>query len=292
MNTSYSTSPQESTGTPSFGDKLLWLLKGFIYPIWSRPYYREAAIKPMGAALVFLVLFALLQSFVSTVSVGINLTQVSREIEAAYQSGEMPDIRIESGRATVSGSGKYLIENNRQIIAIDTTGELLEIDTSRYSEGVLLTRNELHIVNEDGYQVMPLRDLNEIFGNPIILDGATVSGMWSTLTLIIIILVLGGGFFFFSLGRFLYLALLGLLVWGAVSLSNPRFDFAKILITGIYANVPATYIIFILRKIGASFFGLRGIILLVFWGLAIAFILKSEKENSALEKGGDYSEIT
>lgn len=289
MNTSISSNPEQPAGPTPFLDKLIWLLKGFVYPIWSRPYYREAAKRSVGAALIFLLLFALLQSIVSTVSVGLNLAQVSREIEAAYLSGEMPDITIESGLATVSGSGRYLIESNRQIIAADTTGEILEIDTDLYSEGVLLTRDELHIVNEDGYQVVSLSDLNKTFGNPIVLDGASVSGLWSSLALIILIVVLGGGILFYSVGRFIYLALLGLLVWGAVSLSSPKYDFGKILITGIYANVPTTYITFILRKVGASFFGMRGLILFVFWGIALAFILKTDQIDPALEQGGEES---
>ena len=32
--------------------------------------------------------------------------------------------------------------------------------------------------------------------------------------------MLGGGLLFFSLGRFVYLTLLGLIVWGAVSISH------------------------------------------------------------------------
>jgi len=268
---------QKGQGTTSFIDQLIWLLKGFVYPIWSRPFYRDAAKKSMGAALVFLLAFAALQSLVSTFSVALNLSQFSSEIEAAYLRGDIPDISIENGLATASGSGQYLIENNRQIIAVDTTGAIREIDTNRYSEGVLLTRNEIHLVNEDGYQVLQLSELNQAFGNPIVLNSATVTNLWSSIALIINLVILGGGFLFYSLGRFIFLALLGLLVWGAVSINNKGFDFGKILITGIYANVPTTYLMFIIRKVGGNFFGLRGIILFVIWGIAIAYVLKGER---------------
>ena len=268
---------QKEQGTTGFVDQLIWLLKGFVYPVWSRPFYRDAAKKSMGAALVFLLAFAALQSLVSTFSVALNLSQFSSEIEAAYLRGDIPDISIENGLATASGSGQYLIENNRQIIAVDTTGAIREIDTNRYSEGVLLTRNEIHLVNEDGYQVLQLSELNQAFGNPIVLNSATVTNLWSRIALIINLVILGGGFLFYSLGRFIFLALLGLLVWGAVSINNKGFDFGKILITGIYANVPTTYLMFIIRKVGGNFFGLRGIILFVIWGIAIAYVLKGER---------------
>lgn len=270
----------QSQDASSFLEKTIWLLKGFVFPIWSRPYYREAAGKSMGAALIFLLIFAFFQSIVSTFSVALNLSQFEREIERAYLNGEVPNITIENGRATASGSGQYMIENGRQIIAVDTTGVTREIDTVRFSEGFLLTSDEFHLVNEDGYQVIPLSDLNKTFGNPIVLDAASVTGFWGKIALIIDMIMLGGGLLFFSLGRFVYLTLLGLIVWGAVSISHKRFDFGKILITGIYANVPTTYLMFVLRKVGISFFGLRGMILFVIWGIAIAYVLKVDNGDN------------
>ena len=235
----------------------------------------------MGAALVFLLVFAILQTMVNTITVSINLGQFGREIEAAYLSGDIPNIRISNGRATVSGSGRYIFESNRQIIALDTTGAMQEINTKQYSEGFLLTQDEFHLVNEDGYQVLPLSDLNSTFGDPIVLNADSMTNLWSSISLVIRVIVLGGGFLFYSLGRFLYLALLGLLVWGAVAITNKNVDFNKILITGIYANVPTTYLMFILRKLGITFFGLRGVILFVIWGIAIAYVLNADKADPA-----------
>jgi hypothetical protein len=272
--------PPENQEPTTFLQKVTWLFKGFVYPIWSRPYYKEAASKSMGTALVFLLVFALLQTIVASISVSLSLSNFNDEIDTAYLSGEIPDITIENGIATVSGVGRYIVENNRQIIAVDTTGTMQEINTNQYSEGFLLTRTDFHLVNEDGYQVIPLSDLNQTFGNPIILNADSVTGLWSKLAVFINVLVLVGGYLWFSIGRFIYLALLGLIVWGAVSISHKNVDFAKILITGIFANVPTTYIIFILRKIGFSFFGLRGLILFVIWGIAIAYILKKETSET------------
>jgi hypothetical protein len=259
-----------------FEDKLIWFLKGFIYPLWNRPYYKKATQKRMWPALLFLLGFAILQTGIASTTAAINLARFGRDIDTAYQSGEIPEIRIENGIAVVSGTGSYQIENNRQFIGIDTTGEIREIDTSRFSEGILLTRTELHLVNEDGYQVLPLSDLNNTLGNPITLDGPSISRLWSGVALFVNIAVIVGGFLFYSFGRFIYLVLLGLLVWAAVSLSRKKVDFAPILITGIYANVPATYILFTLRKIGATFFGLRAIVLLIIWGLVISYVLNEE----------------
>ena len=57
----------------------------------------------MGAALIFLLVFACFQSIYSTISLAINLNQFGREIDSAYLNGEIPDITIENGIATASG---------------------------------------------------------------------------------------------------------------------------------------------------------------------------------------------
>jgi hypothetical protein len=276
-----------SGGSPDksevFSDKLIWLLKGFVYPLWNRPYYKEAASRGMGIALVFLLLFALLQTIVTATTVATSLSGFGGEIQEAYSSGEIPDIRIANGVASTSGSGKYLIENNRQLVGIDTTGSTSEIDTSQYSEGVLLTRTDLHLVNEDGYQVFPLTELNQTFGDPIVLDAASVTRLWSRIAVFINLSVFFGGYLFYSVGRFIYLVLLGLIVWAAASLSKKGVDFAPVLITGIFANVPTTYLMFILRKVGFNFFGLRALILFAIWGIAIAFVLKMREGESTLD---------
>ena len=43
---------------------------------------------------------------------------------------------------------------------------------------------------------------------------------------------------------------------------------------------PTTYLMFILRRVGVSFFGLRGIFLFVIWGIAIAYVLKVENPDT------------
>jgi hypothetical protein len=109
MNYTQSIDHQENPETTSILQYFVWLAKGFVYPIWSRPYYKEASHKPMGTAFVFLLVFGVLQAIISTGSIALNLNQFGREIEEAYLSGEIPDIVIEDGIASVSGSGRHII---------------------------------------------------------------------------------------------------------------------------------------------------------------------------------------
>lgn len=286
-NLDFGQADQPEGGKERSAEKLIWLLKGFIYPLWNRPYYKEAAKRGMGLTLVFLLFFAILQTIVTTTTVASSLSRLSTEIKQAYESGKIPDIRIENGIASTSGSGKYLIEDNRQLVGIDTTGATSAIDTSRFSEGILVTRTEVHLVNQDGYQIISLTDLNQTFGNPIVLDSASVTRLWSRIAVFIDLAVFFGGYLFYSVGRFIYLVVLGLVVWAAVSLSKKGVDFAPVLITGIFANVPTTYLMFLLRIIGFTFFGLRALLLFGIWGIAIAYVLKEPGGQPASGLSGD-----
>jgi len=265
-----------------FMSKLLWLFKGFIFPCFSPAFYEKAAKKRLIIAVVFLFIFAIIQSLISVVSASLSMRVFSEEIKRAYEQGTFPIISIKDGIASVKGIQPYVYSSKRDVIVIDTTGKVQEIDTKTFSRGILLTRTELHFVNEDGYRVVPLNDLHESFGNPIILDKDHVLKLWSTLILVIDLVVLVFGFLWNSVVRLGYIALIGLLVWGVVSLMRKGLGFSPILITGIYANVPALYLSFILKKVGVSFFSLNTILLVIIWAIALISVLM--KENDTLKE--------
>ena len=272
----------EENDLPGSSTDLVWFLKGFIYPIWSRVYYREASQKRVITALLFLCLFAFVQTSITTIKVAWNMSKFGREIEVSYEEGEMPHIVIENGIATASGSGEFIYEQNRQIVGVATNGQMETIDTRYYSEGFLLTQTDLHILNEDGYQTFPLISLNETFGNPIILDAEHVLGIWNKFSIIIDLVVLVGAFLWHSVIRFFYTAILGLLIWGVISLKNKNFPFGKILITGIYANIPTIYLVFVLNQININFLFLHTIILIIIWSIAIQAVLKPDNFDSSI----------
>lgn len=255
---------------------LVWFLKGFVNPIWSRVYYREASRKRVITALLFLCLFAFVQTSITTIKVAWNMSKFGREIEVSYEKGDVPLIVIENGIATASGGGEFIYEQNRQIVAIDTNGQMETIDTHFYSEGFLLTQTDLHFLNEDGYQTIPLTSLNEIFGNPILLDAEHVLGLWNKLSVIIDLVVLVGAFLWHSMIRFFYTAILGLIIWGAVSIKNKDIPYGKILIPGIYANIPTIYLVFVLKQINFNFLFLHTIILVIIWSVALRAVIKPD----------------
>jgi len=267
-----------------FVSSMLWLLKGFVFPCWSRTFYKKATEKKVITAVVFFLIFAFVQTSVSAIQVAIAMKSVGSEISRAYESGEFPTITIKDGIASVDGTEPYIFSSQRDVVAIDTTGNTQEIDTKAYSRGLLLTRTEIHFVNEDGYQVLPLADLHASFGNPILIDKTQVLDLWQKVALAINLIATIGVFVWNSLVKFAYIALLGMVVWGIISIKRRGTGFGIILITGIYANVPTLYINFILKKLGVSFFSLYTLLLIIVWAIALRFVLKEkDKDLSTLD---------
>jgi len=266
------------TNAPSTSDdmqggfiaELTWILKGLLYPCWSGSFYRATARRRLIFALIFFLLFAFLLTSISTIRIVLSMSELGTEIETAFERGEFPTITVRDGIAFVDGPQPLVIvDEGRRFFAIDTSGKFQEIDLSRYSEGFLLTKTSLHILDDREYRHIPLIELHEVFGNPIVLDERQVLEIWDTVALFINWIVFIGLSLWNSLIRFAHIALAGLVIWGIVSIKRSGTSFGPILITGIYANVPAIYGHFLLGKIGFAFLGSYSILLIVIWAIAL-----------------------
>ncbi len=280
--TEFQTLPAKELEEGDFVSSLLFMAKGFLFSCGNGNFYKEATRKKLIVSIFFFFIFACVITSVATLQLMIGMSDVGNEIQGAYDRGEFPTIIIEDGIAEVDQTEPFVFINNRQFVAIDTTGEITEIDTRSYSEGFLLTRTELHFVNEDGYQAMLLSDLHETFGNPIVIDKTQANNIWKTIAIWIGVLAFIGLLFWNTLVRFTYIMLIGLPIWGIVSLSKKDVSFSLILSTGIFATVPVVYLKFLLDLANVNFFSLYTILFLIAWGLALRAVFKEPKETPAL----------
>ncbi|MCP4367315.1 MAG: DUF1189 domain-containing protein [Deltaproteobacteria bacterium] len=264
--------------------RFLFFIKGLVYPCGSGSYYRAASEKRLLWGIVFFFFFALVITVVATFRVSFALYQLGGEIKGAYEREEFPTIVIRDGIAQVDGPQTLVFEDRRNIFAIDTTGDMDEIDTRSYSQGILLTRTELHVVSDEGYEVMSLDDLNKSFGNPIVLDKDQALELWKTASLWLMVLASVGILIWNSFIRFAYIVVLGLVVWGIVSIIRKGVNFSPILIVGILANVPVIYLRFILKQLNVNFFSLYTILLVAVWAFALRAVFKTSnvEEMAAL----------
>jgi hypothetical protein len=254
-----------------------WFFSGAVLPMGSLSFYRKAARKSVGSAILFFVFFTLVISTLLTINFGVGMFSVRGQIQEAYANGDIPEVTITDGIAEVDAQQPVILFNQeaasgqRTLVAIDTTGKLREIDIDRFEQGLLLTRTELHVLNrQNGYQVLPLTQLHTMFEqDPILINAETVSQLWGTMSIIIVILA----FIFLALWhtvvRLMIISMVALILWGIISLMKPNTGFGPVIITGLYAIVPAIYFSHLFGRSEVWLPGLQTLLLLGFWVIGL-----------------------
>jgi hypothetical protein len=253
-----------------------WLGAGFVLSCFSPTFYYRAARIPLVFAMGFFFLFALIGSTLQTMGLARGMFQVAGRIWDVHAEGDFPTITIAGGMAEVDAPQPYIIyDQNRTLVALDTTGVLMDIDRERYSQGLLLTRRHLILLTGWGdYSRQSLRDLQLAAGTaPIVLDGDTVTGTMTALGTIATVIGFLVLFLWNSIGRLAVLILIALFFWTAAFLLRKETSFGEIASVGIYSIVPATYLHLLLSQVGVSFLGLFTLLSAVIWlgALFLAF---------------------
>ncbi len=274
----------QPASAPGFLENVAWFFSGAVLPMGSLSFYRNATRRTVGLAVLFFIVFTVFISVLTTITVGIGMADVVSYIHDGYASGRIPTITISNGMAQVDGPQPLVLldeetSNGSTLMAIDTTGRLQEIDQSRYVQGFLLTRYELHVLNNTGrYQRMPLSEINAMFSSdPLIINEQSITNAWVTLGAVITILALIGLVLWNTVVRLMIIAMIALILWGIGSLFKPKIGFGPFIVTGLYAIVPAIYVSHLLTRSEASFPGLQTLLLMVFWAAGLLAALSGGK---------------
>jgi hypothetical protein len=247
-------------------EALTWLGRGFFQPLYSVAFYRAVCRRPLVDAILFFIAFGVLSTLVATFRLTRDLGSAADELERVFATEEIPEIVIANGVATVRAPQPVvLLDEEGTIVVLDTSGRYQSIDRSRYSQGILLTRDNLHLLSDSDYRITDLVDLNQAFGDPIVVNRGTALEFWQTFSRIFAAASLVGIGLWLTLARFIWLTFLAVLVWGILSALKVRSEYGPVLAAGIYALVPAVYITFLLGQVGVRFCGIETILLLIFW---------------------------
>jgi hypothetical protein len=263
---------KKEVGTGCLG-QLGWFFSGTVLPMGSFSYYRRAAQKSVGSAILFFAFFTLVISTLSTINVAVGAFSVIGSIQQAYKDGEIPEITISNGIAEASGEQPFIIlddtttSGQSMFVAVDTSGTIRRIDTSQYTQGFLLTQTELQMVTpQNGFQAIPLRELNTAFEkDTIIINAQTVSQAWGVMSTVVVIVAFIFLVLWHTVVRLMVISMIALILWGIVALIKPNIGFGLIINTGLYAVVPAIYLSHLFSRSNITFPGLQTFFLLVFW---------------------------
>ena len=76
-------------------------------PLVSLTFYRKAARRKVGLALLFFLVFTLLITILATISLGNSMADVTQDIRQSFEEGSFPEIIIEDGIAKVDAADSH-----------------------------------------------------------------------------------------------------------------------------------------------------------------------------------------
>ena len=251
---------------------LAFFLSGLVLPLGSLTFYRKASQRRVAVAILFFLLLTCGITVFVTIKGAASLWSFQNDIQKSFDEGKFPEITIQDGIAQVKGAQtRVLMDDPQMFVAIDTTGQYTGIDRSKYQQGFLLTRDTLYFLSQNGqYRSIPLSEVNTAFNqNPIVINAQTSIYYWQIFSVIFAVFLFLILILWNTVVRLMYVAMLALLVWGVASLIRPNVGFGPIIITALYALVPAIYIsdLFDLAKV--SFPGLQTLLFIPFWAAGL-----------------------
>jgi len=270
---------QDSPASEAFDRSAAWLLAGFVLPFASPKYYRRSANRPVSHALTFFFILMSVVSALTITKMGYNFYTFYQSIETAYQEDAFPVITIEDGVAHVPGPQPLvLVDEERTLVVIDTTGKYQSIDRNKYDVGLLLTRKQLHLVNQQGqYERMDLHDLNMMFQtNPIVINQETVQDFMSRMLSVIAVFASVIAWLWNVFAWMAYLAVIAVGIWLTLTMFRGNIEFGLVFNTGLLAMLPMQLLKYALIQAQIAFPFMQTALLLFFWTIALVLVFSSE----------------
>jgi hypothetical protein len=264
---------------------------GLVLSWFSPTFYIHAARRKVISALLFFFVFTSAIAVLQSISLTYSMFAVRDSIVKAYEQNHVPTIRIEDGIAEVDGPEPLvLMDQNEMLVVVDTTGQhYTEADLRRYQQGFLINRTELLMLQQGGrLQSIPLASFHEMLNqNPIVIDKQWVAGAWDTFTAGFGIASLIALWLWHVPIRLAYMLVLALVMWGIASLFRKNTGFGPVLITGMYALVPALIVRFMLSLFNFYFPSLVTLILVFVWSMGLIAALRPLSVLSLIKPGLD-----
>jgi hypothetical protein len=260
----------------------------WILPCFSPWFYADAmrrrARQAVGFFIIFTFLLTIWQSGLIANLIFRTTNQSLIYIANAYAAGQVPSIVISRGIAEVYGPQPQVLAIAAPIwVATDLADTLPPVDRQRYLYGCVLTRTSVRVWYQGLYGELSLWGLQQLTGlDPIVIMSSTVSnygmllatGVWAAVSILLLVWNI--------VVQLVFVFVVGLLIAGVLALVRPATRFRPVLIAGLYAVVPATYLSLYLTQ-GFGYPGLAFALLLPIWALALFMAWAARRSRQKLK---------
>jgi hypothetical protein len=233
-------------------------------------------------AFAFFVIFGAVLAVLQTIQVTSDFGEARAAIDNAFASGQVPEVIIEDGQATVLAPQPFVaVDEGGSLVVLDTTGEYTgrELAQGGYESGLILTRDTIYGFDDQGRMTQfRLSELDQVFPFRIhfnatflrrfidLAQGAVFVGLltWRS--------VLGP----------LYIIILAVGVWAFANMFKKDIEFSPVLVTGFFAAIPALYAEYLLARVDLDFFLLYTLMLFIIWTVALVAAVGTRRPGDVL----------
>lgn len=264
------------------GRLLLFYASALVLPCMSPSFYYHASKRKLAHAIVFLLAFGMILASVKMLSIAGAMQTVRRSVTDLFASTRVPSITISEGYAKIdSPQPVVLADSQEMLIVLDSTGAYDgdELRTGRPNGGLIVSRDQVTLLNEQGETlIIPFSGLKRWPWFNLRIDASVAARLVLVTQLILFV----GWALWFTWIRLMYLGLLATLVSALSSLSNRHIDISTLLITGIFATVPATYMSHLFEQMGGALYGRFTLFLMLAWATGLVAVILPRKEGDLL----------
>ncbi|HHU78539.1 MAG: DUF1189 domain-containing protein [Caldicoprobacterales bacterium] len=238
------------------------LVQQFTNSLWNFRSYRSLSRMKGGKSFLYIFLLFLLIYVIGSTYTGAQFGNIIGHMQTALAEN-VPDFKLADGKFSFAGEMPYKISEDGFLMVIDTTGQTTLDDFKNVANGVLITEDEVSVVNMSRVETTPFSMMEplEISKDQIIqfLPGLKV------------LLIIGMAFWFLFAfaGKLFGILLLSLIAMIATSMFQKRLTFLNQWNVAVYAST-LPMLVKLLNSLSGG--PLRGFMFVIYWGLAITYV--------------------
>jgi len=271
-----------SRATARLGRLALFFASALVLPCFSPSFYYHASKRKVAHGIAFMLAFGMLLASLKMLSFASAMQTVRRSVTDLFASARVPSITISEGYAKIDSQQPVVLADSQEmLIVLDGTGAYNgdELRAGHLNGGLIVSRDNLTLLNEQGETlIIPFSILKRWSWVDPRID-ASVAARLVSLTYLILF---AGWALWFTWIRLLYVGLLAALVRALSGLSGRHIDFSSLLVTGMFATVPATYLTHLFERMGGLLYGRFTLFLMLFWATGLVAVVLPRKEGDLL----------
>ncbi|NLU35776.1 MAG: DUF1189 domain-containing protein [Clostridiales bacterium] len=238
------------------------LIEQFGNSIWNFRAYHSFSRTRGSRSFLYIFLLFLLVYLISSIYNGAQLNHGIGLLQGNLAEN-VPDFSLSNGKFYFAGEMPFRIEEEGFTFIIDTTGQTSLDDIKNTPNGILITENELIVVQMGKTEITPLSMLA-----PLEISKDQIIQFLPALKMLIYI-VFAIGFIFAFAGKLFGILILSLAAKIATALFRQKLTFLNQWNVAIYASTLPTLLKLVHTLLGSP---LGGFLFFIYWGLAIAYV--------------------